>query len=280
MCNTRAYRYSCGHASFRHVSSCRGTYADPRGVVVLCNGAPDLTVSIDGCCTSCQYKQFRETWEARLADAQEKRFVAMQMMREFEEGGANCAEDFGDDNALFGSGGCSTTDIFGDADLALREQQKADAELTRLKEQYEHEAITRWSSYLKGSQRPSMGAKLRRLRTPAPKSPGSSPLKNEKTFAQMAMEAQAEEEYERRLSTGMSRSPSLTSDSSEESTDWSEDGELYQSPESFLPPNDWTLPDVTFEKNDGVIGLGIKDRTVETVIVDEDEDPMFPDYGF
>lgn len=281
MCNTRAFRYSCGHASYRHLSSCRGTYADPRGAVVLCNGSPDLTVTVAHLCTSCQYRDFRETWENRLADTQEKRSVAIQMLREFEDDGVTCAEVLSDSDSLANSADNELGDFFGDASVISQELQKADAELVGLKEQYEHEVMTKWNGFLQNEQQQKLSAKLRKLRRPAPKHPGSSPLKNEKTFAQIAMEAQAEDENSsRRPSMGMSRSPSLTSDSSEDSVDSVEDEELDEPPPSILPPHSWTLPNVSFEKSGMDMGFGPKLRTIETAIEDDNEDVMLPNYDF
>ena len=279
MCNTRAFRYGCGHASYRHLSSCRGTYADPKGNSTLCHASPSLTVSVSMPCSNCLYREFRDTWEARLSAAQEKHYVASQMMYEMQDDGECCGEL---SDGLIGGRGLN--DCFGDAQAADRERQRAEEELRRLKQQYERELALQWASFNKGHKQPSRKAPPR-MRRPSPKRPGSSPLRQSESFDVVAVDTSVSSK--RKSSTRASRSPSLTSDSSSSSDFSIEDIEFCEEPESLLTSS-WPLPDAMDWKESlaGISSSTTKElpfgifTTIAAEKEEDDYDQLLPHYGF
>ncbi|KAL9083932.1 MAG: hypothetical protein Q9159_005487 [Coniocarpon cinnabarinum] len=272
MCHTKVYRYGCGHASSRQLSSCRGTYSDPTGASVLCHASPSLTYTVSTPCSTCLYKQFRDDWEKRLSDAQEKHFVATQVMYELQDDGESCGE-LGD--SLIGGGGVS--DSFGDADAAMRERQRAGEELRQLKEEYQRQATRQFSSLVTG-QGQSWKKSWRRQRKPATKNAGSSPLKNVESVEDFSAGSDDEGDWDDCASTSsLPRSPSLVSDSGSMS-DSGDEGELYQSPTSVLSPSNWTLSNATRPKLASAADL--KKVSFETPSIVDDDDQFLPDYGF
>lgn len=172
------------------------------------------------------------------------------------------------------------SDFFGDADTALRERERAEEELRRLKDEYERESMMQWNSFVNG-QGQSWKQGPRRLRRPSARNAGSSPLKNVKSADDLALEADDDHEDADDRSSTMSRSPSLISDSGSYSSESSEElGELYQPPANLLPPSNWTLLDATYEKPVSSTARKTVAYGTPTIAENEEDDQMLPDYAF
>ena len=171
MCNKRALRHGCGHIMSRTISNCRGTYAQPDSSAPLCHASPSLMVTVDEDCHTCQYKSFRRGWESRIADAQDNFRTAGRLSSGFQD---NSSSSFGSE-----FDGASDAGFPSDAVLFKRQSQIAEAEVTRLRRQYERELWSKWSSFMspRESGPPSASKKRRQRAVSNPRFPGSSPLK-------------------------------------------------------------------------------------------------------
>lgn len=255
MCQTRAYRHSCGHYTTRTLSSCRGTYACPYSSTVLCHAVPLITVSHPASCRRCQYGHFYATWEARIFAAQERRSVANQMMAELRGDMGACGElHDGHEEAV------DDTDEMGFDDLCTirHERQRAESEVEKLHQQFRREQWTKWRPFSEhGSRATTRDPK--RPRRPSPRSCGTSPLKGVVLLEELDTADDATGSEDDSQETSSRRTSETSSNDSGTNT----------------PPNSWS-PVTSFKLGfDSMVG----DWFGESNACATESDSMFPDYS-
>lgn len=251
MCQSRAYHFRCGHVSTSRLSSCRGTYADPKSDAVLCKATPSIIVSQPTRCRSCEYQTFYKDWEVRITAAHERRAAANHLLREVL-GDSACVESTesawsdDEDDAMddYGLGFDDTQKFKSEAVKAAEEIDQLHNELRR-----EQQARLRSSS----ARNEQLGA--RRLPKPRKRSSrtyGTSPLKEV-----MVVEETADD------------MPELDEDNRQTSTDSSDD-------EGPSTPN-WYLPNTfSLNRENDKNTWNFKPRGAQ---VDLDLDLALPNYG-
>ena len=269
MCVTRLHQHGCGHVRRSYISRCRGTYADPKGTNIICTASPAFTFIVAAACTSCLYRKFRDDWEKKLTDAQGKQSVARQMMYEIQEEGANGGELDDGWPCGGGMGGFS-----GDSDSIYHECRRVEADLERLREEYERQSLTQWKSIVDARSSSS-----RRPQRPISRATGRSPLRHAEASVDLPDPVDdGDETDDSQSSSSMSRSPSLISDSGSNSEDAIEDSWMpYTPPPNLVSQSMYALSDLS----DGKPTFGLAEATSELGGLSlQDDDQMLPDYSF
>lgn len=276
MCNTRAFKHSCGHVTSHLVSTCRGTYASPNNSErKLCHAPPTLVLAVPERCRTCQWVSFSRLWDSRISEAHQKLSFATSAQM-------NLQDDWMDDEI-------STTidaNDFGECtraserlDAAREEADRARIQVDYLVSQYEREKRQRWRPTRPSLATPPQKSKSRSQRAPPLTRKGSSPLKktqsiDDVTFQRVAPEPESDDDSEtesRRESFGSTSSGGLTDDTS----DNDDDSPPSTPPES--PP--FNRKSFSFDNIGSTWSKSTGDAPTK-VVSDEDDEEMLPNFGF